>query len=82
MKFISDFLKLVLKNIFYSFTAGGDSWSARKLTAFVFVIFILYIHIKYVNENNAFDILIIDITSVLLLLSVITIEQIIRLKIG
>ena len=59
-----------------------NSYSARKLTAFAFVLFSGYLHIKYVNEENAINFLMVDALTALLCLGIITFEQVIKFKNG
>ena len=57
-----------------------NSFSARKLTAFVLMILISYSHYKYVNSTNVVEVIIIDLSGVFLLLGLVTVEQITKLK--
>lgn len=73
----------ILKNISGSFNnIQGDGWAARKLTAFAFVVLVFYIHYRYIDKTNAIDAIIIDCLSILLLLGLVTFEQIILFKNG
>jgi hypothetical protein len=71
-----------LSNILNSFNNSSEGFSARKLTAFAFVLFTLYIHLRYIDKSNAIEALTIDGLMILLLLSIITFEQIIKFKEG
>ncbi len=71
----------IISKLIGSFDNKKDSgFSARKLTAFSLMICIAYIHINYVSESNAVEVLIIDLCGVLVLLGVITIQSLIELR--
>jgi hypothetical protein len=65
-----------------SFRNEPGGASARKLTAFAFMLCVGWIHLKYVNHENAIAALIIDVSAALLSLSIITAENLIRLRHG
>ncbi len=71
-------LKFILES--FSNTPGGAS--ARKLTAFAFMLCIAWIHLHFVNYANAMTALFIDVCAALLSLSIITAENLIRLRHG
>ena len=71
-----------LKFILESFINEPGGASARKLTAFAFMLCIAWIHFNYVNHANAISALIIDVSAALLSLSIITAENLIRLRHG
>jgi hypothetical protein len=71
-----------LKFILESFSNEPGGASARKLTAFAFMLCIAWIHLKWVNHENAMTALIIDVSAALLSLSIITAENLIRLRHG
>ena len=75
-----------MKELFAYFLASFDNSnlgaSARKLTAFALMFCIGYIHFKYVNEANAIEALIIDLSGVLVALGIITMQNVIELKNG
>ena len=75
-------MKMMIKNILASFDNHERGFSARKLSAFVLMCCIVYIHYKWVNHDNVAEVLIIDLCGVLLLLGLITFEQIIKFKNG
>ena len=58
------------------------TFSGRKLTAFAFVVFSGYIHIRFVNTENAIEALLVDAGTALLCLGIITFEQVIKFKNG
>ena len=66
----------VWPNLVKSFLKGNDGFMARKLTAFAFMVLIAYCTGKYVDTSNVIDAIIVFACMVLLLLAVITIEQI------
>lgn len=65
----------VWPNLVKSFLKGNDGFMARKLTAFAFMILIAYCTGKYVNTDNVIEALLVFSAMVLLLLAVITFEQ-------
>jgi hypothetical protein len=71
-----------LKFILESFSNEPGGASARKLTAFAFMLCIAWIHLYWVNHANAMTALIIDVSAALLSLSIITAENLIRLRHG
>jgi hypothetical protein len=73
-------LKEIRDNLLNSLNTAIGGYSARKLTAFVTVICILYIHYKYIGSANAIDALFYDMMFVLVLLGIVTFEQLYRLK--
>jgi hypothetical protein len=76
-------MKKLLNNIYGSFNnIKGEGWAARKLTAFAFMVLVLYLHIKYVDKSNGVEVLIIDCLMILLLLGMVTFEQILLFKNG
>ncbi len=75
-------MKKIISYIGSSFDTTTQGASARKLTAFWFVVLITYIHYQHLHESNAVDFLIVDVIAGLLLLSVITIQDVINLRAG
>ena len=71
-----------LKFILDSFRNEPGGASARKLTAFAFMLCVGWIHLKWVNHENAISALVIDVSAALLSLSIITAENLIRLRHG
>jgi hypothetical protein len=69
------FLKL------FGFTANGENGSARKLTAFAFVLFAAYLHLKHA-DTDPLSFLICDCCVVLISLGIVTAEQVIKLRNG
>lgn len=74
--------KKIRDNVLDSFNTEKGGYSARKLTAFVIVACIVYIHIKYVGLANSVDVLFYDMLFVLLMLGIVTFEQLYRFKTG
>ena len=72
----------IINKILGSFDNSKDGFSARKLSAFVFVLFSAYIHINYISTDNAIEALFVDSGTLLLCLGIITMEQIIKFKNG
>lgn len=75
-------MKNIINNLFASFNNLDGGFSARKLTAFALMILIAYTHYKYVDLSNAIEAILIDLAGVLLLLGIITFEQILKFKNG
>lgn len=75
-------MKNLFNNLFASLNNQEGGFSARKLTAFSLMILIAYIHYKYVDLSNAIEAILIDLAGVLLLLGIITFEQILKFKNG
>lgn len=73
-------IKQVATNILNSFNNHEKGFSARKLSAFVLMVCIVYVHYKWVNHDNVAEVLIIDLCGVLILLGIVTAEQIIKFK--
>jgi hypothetical protein len=76
-------LKNIIQGVIDSFNnKQNEGMSARKLTAFLFSLLIIYIHVKFIDITNVIDALLIDSGTLLLLLGIITMEQIIKFKNG
>ena len=75
-------MKKIIYNLIGSFDNVKGGFSARKLTAFAFVVMSAFIHLRYVNEANAIEALIVDVCCVLVALGIITAQNIIDLKNG
>lgn len=64
------------------FTSSLDNhtngMSGRKATAFVITALIIHGHLKYVSAANFYDVLIVYVIFILILLGIITIEQVIK----
>ena len=75
-------MKKIFENIINSLNNTDSGFSARKLTAFSLMILIAYVHYKYVDLSNAIEAILIDLGGVLLLLGIITFEQILKFKNG
>ena len=72
----------VFENLRKSFENSPGGFSARKLTAFAFVVFAAYVHLRYVTAETAIAALLIDAISALLALGIVTAEHVIRLRHG
>ena len=75
-------MKKIFENLINSLNNKDSGWSARKLTALALMILIAYVHYKYVDLSNAIEAILIDLGGVLLLLGIITFEQILLFKYG
>jgi hypothetical protein len=72
----------IITNLLNSFTTEKGGFAARKLTAFALMFCIAYIHLKFVNESNAIEALIIDLIGVAFFLGLVSVTQILELKNG
>jgi len=76
-------VKKIFKDIYNSFKNKADhKLSARKLTSFTFVTMAFYLHYAHVNDSNAVEVLIVDVSVVLILLGIVTVQNIIDFKNG
>lgn len=71
-----------IDNLIKSFTNDKGGFSARKLTAFALMVCVAYIHYNYVDLSIAVEVLIIDLSAVLLCLGLVTASNLIELKNG
>ncbi len=75
-------LKDVINNLLKSFDNDQGGFSARKLTAFWFVILTTYLEYKFVDFSNLEIVISTNLLLVLLCLGIVTFEQIIKFKSG
>lgn len=75
-------MKELYTNIVNSFKNNRDGFSGRKLTAFSLIVCIYWVHYKYVNHDNATEVLIIDLCGVLISLGIVTAQNLIEFKNG
>lgn len=75
-------MRKTLSNIYDSFFNSREGFSARKLTAFALMILVTYLHYKYVDIGNSFDFLVADLCAIMLLLGIVTAQNIIEFKNG
>ena len=75
-------MKKIITNLIESLNTQDSGYSARKLTSFALMVLIAYVHYKYVDLSNAIEAILIDLGGVLLLLGIITFEQVIRFREG
>jgi hypothetical protein len=75
-------MKDIFNKLINSFDNNTDGFSARKLTAFSLMVCIAYIHLKFIDTTIAIEALIIDLCGVLVVLGIVTAEQVIKLKNG
>ena len=75
-------IKETINNLIQSFDNDKHGFSGRKLTAFWFVMLTTCLEYKYTNVDNIVEIASINKLLVLLLLGVVTFEQIIKFKSG
>lgn len=69
-------------DLYASFKNEKGGFSARKLSSFALMICVYWLHYKYANPENAIDLLIADLCAIMLLLGIVTAENIIQLKNG
>lgn len=72
----------VIENILKSFSTEKGGYAARKLTAFSLMVCVAYIHYYLVDSTIAVEVLIVDLSAVLLCLGLVTASNIIELKNG
>jgi hypothetical protein len=76
-------MKRIINTLIGSFdTIKENGFSARKLSAFALMVLIAYAHYKYLDISNVVEVIIIDLCGVLILLGLVTMEQVIKLKNG
>jgi hypothetical protein len=79
-------MKKFFKNLFDETIASlhnrPGGFSARKLTAGVTMLLVIYLHFKHVDASNVVSVLVYDMLFILLLLSIITIDQLYKFKLG
>ena len=73
---------MIIENILKSFSTEKGGYAARKLTAFALMICIAYIHFKFVDITIAVEVLIVDLSGVLLCLGLVTASNILELRNG
>lgn len=73
----------LIKKILSTFdveTKGG--FSARKVTAFWYVVLSTYVHYQHLHKENAVEFLCIDVLAAFLCLAIIKVDDIINLRAG
>jgi hypothetical protein len=74
-------MKRIIDNLIGSFdTVKENGFSARKLSAFALMICIAFVHFKWVNHDNVAEVLIIDLCGVLILLGLVTAQNVLDYK--
>ena len=74
-------MKRIIDNLIGSFdTVKENGFSARKLSAFALMVCIAFVHFKWVNHDNVAEVLIIDLCGVLILLGLVTAQNILDYK--
>ena len=79
---MKNFIKNIILNLLNALNTKKEGFSARKLTAFISVLCIIYIHIRFVEPSNILSVLLYDMAFVLVLLGIVTIDQLYRFKTG
>ncbi len=59
-----------------SFNVDENGGSAKKLTAFAFMVLTLFLHVKFVDKDNAIEFLLVDVSAVLASLGIATFDKI------
>lgn len=59
-----------------SFNIDENGSSAKKLTAFAFMILVIFLHAKFVDISNAIEFLLVDVSAVLAALGIATFDKI------
>jgi hypothetical protein len=77
-----NYIKNFIKDLTNSLNTQQPGFSARKLTAFVITICVIYLHIKFADITSVTTFLLYDIWFVLILLGIITAQDLIKLKNG
>ena len=80
MKNFWHIMKKLTRWLIGSFDVGTEGGSAKKLTAFAFMVLVAWLHFVYVDKDNAIEFLIVDVSALLTLLGVSTIDKIQQLK--
>jgi len=79
-------MKKFIKNIVLDTIRALDNrpggFSGRKLTAFVTMMCVIYLHIHYVDQTVIVSVLVYDMLFILLLLGLITMDQLYKFKCG
>jgi hypothetical protein len=75
-------IKEIINNLLDSFSNSQAGFSARKLSSFAFMILAYFIHWEFCTKDNAYDFLLVDLAMVLLLLGIVTVQNLIEFKNG
>ncbi len=76
-------MKKLIHDFLESFNNKSETgMSGRKLTAFWFSILATYVHVKFLDKDNALNFLITDCVVLLLALAIILPDHLIKLKNG
>ena len=74
-------MKKIIDNLIGSFdTVKENGFSARKLSAFALMVCVAFVHFKWVNHENVAEVLIIDLCGVLILLGLVTAQNVLDYK--
>ena len=74
-------MKKIIDNLIGSFdTVKENGFSARKLSAFALMVCVAFVHFKWVNHDNVAEVLIIDLCGVLILLGLVTAQNVLDYK--
>lgn len=70
----------IFEKLLASFENSPSGLSARKLSAFVLMVCVVWLHYKYVDISVVVEVIVTDLCFVLLLLGIITVQNIIELR--
>ena len=70
----------MFEKLLASFENSPAGFSARKLSAFVLMVCVVWLHYKYVDTSVVVEVIVTDLCFVLLLLGIITVQNIIELR--
>ena len=74
--------KKVMEKFWSSFDSGPNGFSFRKLSSVVIMGCVIYIHYKYVSEQNAMTALLYDFGFICALLGLLNLDKFFELKFG
>jgi hypothetical protein len=72
----------LLKKLIASFENAPGGFSARKLTAFAFTVSALYLQWKHSTPDNVPTLVLIDASTALLSLGIVTMAELVKLRHG
>ncbi len=70
----------IFTNLINSLNNGKTGFSGRKLSALFIMVLVGYCHVKYVTEKEVTTVIMYDLIFILLALSIVTAEQVIKFK--
>ena len=79
---MKNFIKNFIKDLVNSLNTQPTGFSARKLTAIVTMMCVIFLHIKYIDKTNVLSALEYDMMFVSLLFGIVTFDQLYKFKSG